>query len=212
MLVELDISTVLLLFCGGIIFSIVIGFFIILIFRYLKTRFSTIELAEDPKTLALPSTLETGRSGGLSSRRIFTARSATKGPKKNNIMRKKTKKTLSISGNQDFKLPGATSNAFTVTTTTIGKTSDQNEIRLDTQKLELDITKDEDSKNYKLKLELSNIQDESLTFDDISHLRSPTIGKKVMMEFSKKTGAFDVGDEEDGNIGTDHILAEIEDF
>ena len=61
-------------------------------------------------------------------------------------------------------------------------------------------------------MELSNIQDESLTFDDISHLRSPTIGKKVMMEFSKKTGEFDVGDEEAQKKGTDDILAEIEDF
>lgn len=133
------------------------------------------------------NTQETGRNNPMSSGRMFSDRLKI-APKSKGQMIKAIKNTIPVGG-KEFGSPGNANNAFTVTTTSIDTNLPNKdvEIRLDTQRLELDITKEEESKNYRLKLELSNLNDESLTFDDISHLRSPTMGKKVMIEYSKKT-------------------------
>ena len=102
MLVELNITTVLLLFCGGIIFSIIIGTIIIFLIRYFKRKFSADNEAIPANTMTtlntLPNTLDTGR---MNSNRMFPDKiiSSDRNLQSKNSVLKKTMNTLSISGN-----------------------------------------------------------------------------------------------------------------
>lgn len=199
---SVDITTVLLIFCAGIVFSILI---ITMVFILIKRSKDKSQTNSPSKHNELPSVLETGRS--IPS--MFTARSKKSGKGIGLKFKKKKKRNLSVStgSNQpQFNLPGINSNAFTVTTTEGNEDIGKRDLKMDTQRLELEesyIKKDgEETKNYKLKLEMSSFNDESYTFEgDLSNLRSPGVGKMVMMKFKKDANGVE--------LNTDDILKDI---
>lgn len=201
---SVDITTVLLIFSAGIVFSMLIITMIFLLIKRSNERKS--QTNSPSKHNELPSTLETGRS--IPS--MFTARSKKTGKGSIGLkFKKKNRRNLSVStgSNQpQFNLPGINSNAFTVTTTEGNEDIGRGDLKMDTQRLELEESyskKDgEETKNYKLKLEMSSFNDESYTFEgDLSNLRSPGVGKMVMMKFKKDGGGVE--------LNTDEILKDI---
>jgi hypothetical protein len=187
MAISVDITTILLLFCGGIVFSLTIAILVFLVYRCLKRQSNP---QQPPALVTLPSALQTGRSAASFNQSVLSSRLTSRRKHGFKFIGKKKKGVVAMNNNK-FSMPGSNPNAFTVTTT-LGDEEEgeyKEAVKKETQRLELEESyskKDDSVKNIKLRLELSGVGDESLTFDgNVSNLRSPNVGKLVMMQFTK---------------------------
>ena len=209
MKVDVELLTVVLLFLAGVVFTIAFSLLIYFLVKFCKRVANRRRVTTASPHEMVPPTLDTLRSGRGTTRQMLSSRRE----KKRRIFNKKTSKKASISrglpAGQFATSPTSKTQAFTVTTTIENAGGiNKNKLVLETQKLELDesFSKKDEVKDFKLRLELSASKDgdQSLTFDgDISNLRSPNVGKLVVMDFDKKGAeAVGVGDGADDDDDT----------